>query len=126
MSNDKVFKFKVGDKAEFGGLFGEVIRASNVYCEAYPVRFRDIFGTETSFTIDGKLHKDHTKPLLVLVERPKRKVKKVLSGWVNVYSNKKSIPYDKKDDADIGAMLSLEKRIACVEVKGEYEVDEDV
>ncbi len=48
--------------------------------------------------------------------------KREIRGWVNVYPNRLSCPYSTKEEADVAAYPD---RIACVEVRGEYEVPAD-
>jgi hypothetical protein len=54
--------------------------------------------------------------------RPKRKVKRTIEGWVNIYPypSGRSILYDSKEEADRGAV----NRIACVKLTGEYPAEE--
>ena len=62
-------KFKVGDIVEFGGLEGVVVFNKNINRE-YPIRVKFEEYKYEHFTEDGRFYKDHTKPLLNLVERP--------------------------------------------------------
>lgn len=54
-------------------------------------------------------------------DKPKKEVKKVLHGWMNVYDNTTSCVYFSKKDAD---RFQGHGRIACVEINQEYEVEE--
>lgn len=64
-------EFKVGDKVDWMGLEGEVVRV--VQGGTYPlvVKVSDTLTLLT--TLDGRTHISHTKPSLVLIERPKKK-----------------------------------------------------
>lgn len=96
MSN---YIFKVGDKVSFGGIEGVV---QSVGAGIYPVEVAFKSGTDL-FTGDGRLQKEHTEPLLKLIEPAK--TKKVLelvevlvkhdgckSYLLNYYPDEKDIP----------------------------------
>ena len=55
--------------------------------------------------------------------REKKMVKKVIRHWVNVYTRYKSQPFTTRVRADEGAATG---RIDCVEMTGEYEMEEEV
>ena len=69
--------FQVGDKVKWCGLEG-VVKSIDYSEDKYPIKVE--FGKDVSvkfdFTIDGKSWVDHPEPSLILVERPKKKVKK--------------------------------------------------
>ena len=58
---------------------------------------------------------------LDLCPRPKRKVKKTLEIWVNIFPDDGFTVYNSKKIADD---LAVSTRIACVKMTGEYEVEE--
>jgi hypothetical protein len=68
--------FKVGDKVSFGGLEGEVSSIRHTLTLSVTASFKN--DTYYSFTEDGKVHPDHTEPLLKLVQPAKTKVKRAL------------------------------------------------
>lgn len=70
------FHFQIGDIVEFGGVEGKV--TSNKPSQTYSIFVE--FNNESCsfFTSDGKYDKSHTKPLLNLVSRPKKKEKRVV------------------------------------------------
>lgn len=73
------FHFQVGDIVEFGGLEGEVTKIYR--SDIYPLQVTLSSGREY-FTLDGKWRKSHTKPLLNLVSRPKKKEKRIVKTKV--------------------------------------------
>lgn len=93
---------------------------------AYPLRvkFKD---DSQYFNLEGKTWDIHYSPTLfwdeVKIEappRPKRKVKKVIKGWMNIYPN--TILHDTKDSADCGAFAF--RLGEAVYIHHEYEVEE--
>ncbi len=106
------FQFQDGDIVEFGGLV-DVVRI-NTEEKLFPV-----YAVAEKFTLDGKLYDHHNKPLLVLIERPKKKAKKTIEYWVNVYASGPVGIHKSKETADGCADID---RIACVKLTGEYEV----
>lgn len=54
--------------------------------------------------------------------KPKNKIKKQISAWANIYSNKNS-PLSLFETRAIADRWGGIARIACVELKGEYEVE---
>ncbi len=116
-------EFKVGDKVEWMGVIGTVVitpgynRNSNVI---YPLEVDFNVNGVRLFTRDGKLESFHKEPSLKLVERPKKKVKKTIERWANIYSSYIISNYDSEKHANKCA----EDRIACVKLTGTYEVEE--
>ncbi len=80
------------------------------------------------FCFDGKINKaDHFPaafwdiPNIIAPPAPKRKVKKIIKGWINIYKSGKVYFYKSKilaDDSQSG------NRIACIHINEEYEVEE--
>lgn len=60
-----------------------------------------------------------------LVTKAKRKVKKTIEGWVNVYEKMESgsVLFTDESTANCASQLGR-KRIACVHMTGSYEVEE--
>jgi hypothetical protein len=72
--------------------------------------------------MDFKLKGYHSKSEMRRLEAGKRKVKKKkITAWANVYPERSPHLYDTKRIAD---RLADNDRIACVELTGEYEVEE--
>jgi hypothetical protein len=88
-------------------------------------------GAHIIFRKDGRFQEEDEYPSAFTREEaaikfpeypaPKRKVKKTLERWVNVYSDRESIGYMYHIDAD---KVSVLDRIACVKLTGDYEVEE--
>ena len=85
-----------------------------------------------SFTIDGRCTKSQLAPIcwlendvpqyyLDLFPCPKKKVKKTIERWVNIYEDFTSFGHFSEVEADAYA---AEDRIGCVKLTGEYEVEE--
>lgn len=69
------FEFKVGDIVEFGGLEGVVNVVSSGETINYPLECSFEKGLDFyCFTIDGRSHKKHTKPLLNFISRKEEKI----------------------------------------------------
>lgn len=77
-----VTKFQVGDIVEYAGLRGEVT-STNYHSKCPVVVNLGNVNRAEYFTADGKLHVWHEKPLLKLIERPKKKEKRQIS--LNTY-----------------------------------------
>jgi hypothetical protein len=91
-------EFKVGDVVEAFGLRGTVVKIYSEFVNPVEVKYED--GEYTLFTLDGKLHHHHKLPSLKLISRAKRKVKKEVKVWVNVYPNGRQIfPHHIKENA---------------------------
>lgn len=115
-------KFRVGDEVEWLGSKGEVMKVEGyVY-----VSFKKI--PPFQFYLDGSLFEEQ-RPSLVLVNRPKKMVNKIITRYANVYPSGQSLTYETRELADesegTAELNPRFKRIACVELKGEYEVEEE-
>ena len=53
--------------------------------------------------------------------KPKEKIVKKITVWVNAYPSHVSVSHNTKEIADV---VCSERRIACVELTGSYEVEE--
>lgn len=108
----KPFEFQSGDVVEFGGLIGTVYN-SELPETSYPlsVKFED--ESVQLFTKDGKWRDVHTKPLLNLVSRPKKKEKRVVKVKVayNPSSNETYIPEIGSYPKEGSIVVELEKEI---------------
>jgi hypothetical protein len=110
--------FKVGDVCDFMGL--EVVVLQFTSGAAYPIRANSKEGHYFYLTEDGRANVAHTKPSLVLKHRPKKKV--TLVRWINVYKNCAGpTVWSTEELAD---KYAYPDRIACVQVTGEYEVEQ--
>ncbi len=86
---------------------------------------------EVSGTLKGSVY--HRQVLfwdeiqIVAPPRPKRKVKKQLEIWANIYPGEEWSPhwyvYSSKENADL-FQKSDKSRIDCIQIIGEYEVEE--
>lgn len=133
--------FKIGDKVSWMGLEGTVERLNDraTWNPSYSMRIS--FGDKEYpelvwFMPDGRFREEHTEPSLKLIERPKKKVKKKISVWVNVYSDGSFTTHNTKHEADSsplqryyvtgdqGSLYCPPRKVACVECVGEYEVEE--
>lgn len=100
--------------------------------DSYPISvdFDEYEDDILCFTTDGKdgvgdAYPDlyYGPPEIIGPPKPKRTVKKEVRGWANVYpKGRASGLYSSKESADYGADSG---RIACVELTGTYEVEED-
>ena len=71
----KPFEFQVGDIVEFGGLEGVVNVIASGDMLNYPLECSFEKGLAFyCFTIDGRSHKKHTKPLLNFIRRKEEKI----------------------------------------------------
>jgi hypothetical protein len=112
--------FQVGDIVEFGGIRGVVfINTMSKYPVSVVFDSEDLYAED--FTIDGRLYEEHISPLLVLIERPKKKIKKTIdvSAWMNVYND----GFTGLFKTELGAEQHAHSRIACAELKGSYEIE---
>lgn len=110
--------------------FGEGIIVSIDIINVYPIHVEfascDYF---YNYSLNGKLHENDqtqdlyfSKPEITAPPRPKKKVKKVIERYFNVYPNEiQSFSYFTNHEADLSA---ANHRIACVKLTGEYEVEE--
>ena len=111
--------FKVGDKVDWLGWRGTVEEVNMVGGPEDIIVCGEV-GDLWAFYKDGRYLKEQ-EPSLVLIERPKKKIKKTISQWVNVYPNGYIKAHDTKEKAN---KFASNIRIACVELTGEYEVEE--
>ena len=116
----EIFRFKVGDIVEAFGLRGVVTSSNNPIGNALFVEFKS--GEATWFRTDGTLKHWHKEPSLKLIERPKKKVKKERTVWINVYPDNKQIIHPSYEVAN-GLLIpgSYKERLACIETKLEWE-----
>lgn len=115
-------KFKVGDIVEAFGVRGVVTKVLSNGGHPVLVDFERLPGeAEEEFTPDGRLFYWHKEPSLKLIERQKKKVKKTIETWLNIYPDGYNSHYHTQEECDNAAMTS---RIACVKLSGEYEVEE--
>lgn len=85
MSDEKNFKFQVGDIVTAFGLKGKVISIKSSSLYNIIVDFEE--GPQEAFSTDGKEMLWHKEPSLKLIERPKKKVKKYMVVHKRRYSN---------------------------------------
>lgn len=116
---------KVGDRVySVVRGWGEVVRIDN---DAYPLavmfdnRIYDCFSRAGCSFVSQYQTLFWDDPHIIPPAKPKRKVKKTVEGWANVYPARHTCIWNTKELADANA---APERIACVHVAGEYEVEE--
>lgn len=131
--NEPYFKdAKVGDKVySLIGGFGEItertiyLGISRLHIE-FPYR-------KDEYDLDGCLGGAYDqvlfwdKPEIIAPPKPKRKEKRTIEGWVNVYEDGATRYYQTLEEAQNGIrerMNECVRKIACVRVTGEYEVEQ--
>jgi len=80
------FRFRTGDRVRWGGIEGVVVKVTCAFSQDDTLEV--VFDADPTaknqwFLSDGRIYDYHTEPSLVLIERPKKKVKK--HGWVNIF-----------------------------------------
>lgn len=71
-------EFKVGDTVEAWGIRGKITNILPGILSSYPILVKlDSVSHLEEFTRDGKHYNWHQVPTLKLIERPKKKVKKI-------------------------------------------------
>ena len=131
----KVKKFNAGDLV-FCLLFGWgkvdcEDNNSESFCVVDVSFFNHVIG---HFTKDGKLMAGHKHPILFTREEaeikfpeypaPKKKVKKNLERWANVYPGGEVVFFREKHLADMHEIQVVSTRVDCVKVEVHYEVEE--
>ena len=125
---DRVYSFLGGSPDAYGrNATIQQLQTGNRF--SLIVRHDHGFWNECAFTIAGFPPSSTeqllfwSKPEFQIPERPKRKVKKTVTMWQNIYAAETVIAGEtwitraEADNCGNG-------RIACVELKGEYEVEE--
>lgn len=120
---ESITEFKVGDIVEIFGVRGVVKTVSfpHPFPDPFPIKVWLDIGRGVSFTEDGRYFSWAKEPTLKLIERPKKKEKRTVRMWVNVYSNGKRYAYHSKEEAELGADETAIE--VAVEMTGEYEVE---
>ncbi len=114
-------EFRVGDRVKIEGV---LVPSGPAISSKYPLALSLGGDHRLTLSSEGRYELD-VPPILQLVERPKRKVKKQVEWWANLYTEDYMDTEEfcaTKEDADRVAMGT--KRIACVKLTGEYEVEE--
>ena len=112
-------EWKVGDVVEAFGVRGKITSISNF--RVLTVLFDDLDDAWMDFCEDGKHYLWHRTLSLRFISREKKKVRNTVTAWANVFRDGSATIWVNQKDADV---FSDENRIACVELKGEYEVEE--
>lgn len=121
--NSEPFKFKVGDKVKCV-FFGDrvfTLGKADILDNLYLLELVGV--SQPTFMEDGRYNPYHTHPVLTLVERPKKKVKKQrqYNAWVNVYPDGVG---DRVHGSESSAkQFANEDRLTCVQVSGSYEFE---
>ena len=127
---------KVGDKV-YSMAYGWGVVCHLWARGLYPLGIKFTSGKDT-YTLDGEQYLGELqtlfwdKPEFTPPPRPKRKVKKLVERWMNVHhvDGKTSFSRgcDTKEEADAFEEANIRngrnRRIACVKLTGEYEVEE--
>lgn len=122
------YQFQVGDKVEYGGVHGVVSCLDNTCGPRYsfvnhPVSVRFSDGHIETFTADGRVNSWHKKPLLILVEKAKKKVTKMIQMWCCLLTDGRKYHYYTRAQADT-AILNSSCNGIIVELSGTYECEE--
>ena len=130
--NKPMFDAIVGDKVwDVQRGWGNIIEIDPT--SYYPIVVRFVYENHDevdTYMFDGRSKEIHKNPTLFWDEikitpppRPKRKVKKSIEGWANVYKHGRWwYFYEDKERADWAD--SCGERVACVKLTGEYDVEE--
>jgi hypothetical protein len=121
-------KAQVGDKVwsvEYG--WGKIVDINNSLRYPITVEFND-FASLKLFSFHGS-YEDHQTLFwdeipIVAPPRPKRMVRKAVEFWLNIYPENpyRYIVFPTREEADLNG--NIWRRIACVNLTGEYEVEE--
>jgi hypothetical protein len=114
--------FKVGDIVEAFGFRGAV---TDVHDDGTVNVYFGAIRKSENFYSTGHLFRWHKEPSLKLIERPKKKVKKIIERWINVYEDGLAgIVYDSEQRARQSAQGAA-TYVGVVKLTGEYEVEVD-
>ena len=121
---------KVGDKV-YSMAYGWGVVCHLWARGLYPLEIKFTSG-KGAYTLDGEQYLGELqtlfwdKPEFTPPPRPKRKVKKTIEWWVNVYPGGcLGHGQETKEEADKAAIGSIYgSPVACVKLTGEYEVEE--
>lgn len=113
------FPLQMGDKVQMGEMIGEVTKVQTHWAW---VSWNGISETKTAiFTINGLMFDFHPAPALIIIDRPRKKVKKTLDLWVNIYEWGTETCETKEEAEE----CACEDAIATkVHMTGEYWVEE--
>lgn len=122
------FEFREGDIVKCAVLNGIFKIEEYPTSRAYPIAIYHAPTARTyTLTINGKLHEDHDFPAITLVSRPKKKIKKKVSVWVNVYKDgvmARDVFFHKPDAQSVAISKYNCTYLDTIELTGEYEVEE--
>lgn len=119
-NSKKTVEFKIGDIVQFGGYKGEVVFDKGEGFN-YPIVVDFPKSSSIHFTRDGRASILHPEPLLFLAELPKKKVKKTLEVWANIYPDGHYTLHQTEEQA--GRSIYMDT-IDTIKLTGEYEVEE--
>lgn len=119
---------RVGDKL-WDAAEEEWVEVTSIGSATYPIVVRNKNGHFTACTLSGLVCTDSGTPRyywdkvkIIPPPRPKRKVKKTVELWVNVYNLDICAAHKSKEDADINA--SKDRLGEAHHIIHEYEVEE--
>lgn len=115
-------EFKLGDNV----LYGEhkAVITSRSDDRDFPIVAKIESTGELSFTIDGKEYIRQSYPALSFISRPdklKKKVKKTIERWANVYDDGLVICASVKDALQASDDNGVRAKVICVKLTGSYE-----
>jgi len=110
-------EFKVGDRVKCSFYGDKIFTLTGHDPDGY--LFIEYEGHSLSFYRDGRHSRQHTHSPLTLIDGAKPKVKVEVCIWSNIYADNDNTYYTSKGLAD---QSCWHDRIACVELKGEYEI----
>ena len=94
-----ITEFKAGDIVEAFGVRGVVTHVSESDHFSVSVKFDN--QATLYFTKEGNYLAWAKEPTLKLIERPKKKEKRTVSIWINVYSTGKRYAYPSREEAEL-------------------------
>lgn len=116
-------KFKVGDKVRAWGIDG-VVKPSYMNSSELLVAFDN--NKYQYFDQEGKAQSWHKEPTLILVERPKKKIKKTLEVWGCRYVNGGLASNDVyKTKLEVEDRIAGSAYVVPIHLTGTYEVEVD-
>lgn len=116
------FPLQIGDKVQMGEMIGQVTEIDCNESEPYPVGIKLEGSNDRLFVTSRGLYSTRQlKPCLIIIDRPRKKVKKTLDLWVNIYEWGTETCETKEEAEE----CACEDAIATkVHMTGEYWVEE--
>lgn len=116
------FEFRAKDKVKCAFFGDEVFELEEI---GSSLKLKGSSNMELNFSKFGKVMTHHTHPVLTLVERPKRMVKKQVEYWTNLFPIVGCLGLFKtEEEARDYAPTKITGRVATIKLTGTYEVEE--